>query len=122
MSASVLVVDDDRAITVVLSQILASEGFSVETAFDGRAALEKLAARRFDVVITDVRMPGLDGPGLYKALAERWPEMTARVIFISGDAYGGDPRLALAGASVPMLHKPFDIGDLRRAVQDALAR
>jgi CheY-like chemotaxis protein len=122
MSGSVLVVDDDRAITIVLSQILTADGLLVETAGDGLAALDKLSARRYDVVVTDVRMPKLDGPGLYRVVTTRWPDLARRVIFITGDALGADTSRFLAEVHAPTLHKPFDIGELRRAVQDALSR
>lgn len=120
MSSRVLIVDDDRAITIVLSQILAADGLDVETAPDGLVALDKLALRRYDLVVTDVRMPRLDGPGLYRALARRWPELARRVIFITGDALAAETSRFLADVRAPMLLKPFDLGDLRRAVRDAL--
>ena len=122
MSGSILIVDDDRAITLVLAQILSADGLDVETAGDGLAALDKLQARSYDVVVTDVRMPRLDGPGLYRVLAQRHPALTRRVIFITGDGLAVETRHFLDQVDAPTLHKPFDIAELRRVVRDALTR
>ncbi|MGH7389941.1 MAG: response regulator [Candidatus Rokuibacteriota bacterium] len=117
-----LVVDDDRAITLVLAQILTADGLEVETAFDGLAALDKVATRPFDVIVSDLRMPRLDGLGLYQALVERNPSMAKRVIFMTGDVIDREARVLLESGSVPMLAKPFDINELRRAVKANLTR
>jgi len=121
MTGRVLVVDDDRAITLVLAQILAADGLEVETAFDGLAALDKLERGAFDVVVSDLRMPKLDGLGLYHALAERHPTLARRVIFMTGDVLDRDARTVLERGGLPMLVKPFDIGELRRVVRASLA-
>lgn len=121
MSGRVLVVDDDRSITLVLAQILLADGHEVDTAFDGLAALEKVAANRFDLILSDLRMPRLDGLGLYHALADRDPAMARRLIFMSGDVLDGDARILVEGSGVPILIKPFDIGELRRVVRASLA-
>lgn len=121
MSGRVLVVDDDRAITLVLAQILVADGHEVDTAFDGLAALEKVAANRFDLILSDLRMPRLDGLGLYHALTDRDPALARRLIFMSGDVLDGDARTLVEGSRVPVLMKPFDIGELRRIVRASLA-
>ncbi len=122
MTGRVLVVDDDRAITLVLAQILAADGLEVDTAFDGLAALDKVAAKPFDLVVSDLRMPRLDGLGLYHALAQRHPALAQHVIFMTGDALDREARVVLEGGGVPMLVKPFDIAELRRIVRARLAR
>ena len=60
----ILIVDDDEVIRMLMRQFLESEGYSVVEAEDGRAALEKLAEQSFDLVILDIAMPGIDGPGV----------------------------------------------------------
>ena len=122
MTGRVLVVDDDRAITLVLAQILAADGLEVDTAFDGLAALDKVAAKPFDLVVSDLRMPRLDGLGLYQALAQRHPTLAQHVIFMTGDVLDREARVVLEGGDVPMLVKPFDLGELRRVVRARLAR
>ena len=73
--ASILLVDDEPEILATLAEILTYAGHRVETAADGAAALERLDSRSFDVIVSDVRMPGLDGPGLY---AEIEPPISRR--------------------------------------------
>jgi DNA-binding response OmpR family regulator len=119
-TAAILVVDDDNRITRTLAELLAAEGHTVDTAQDGLTALAKLDVRPFDVVITDVRMPRLDGPGLYRELARRAPALQRRIIFITGEAPTSDTRRFLAGSGAPILSKPFDIADLARAVDTVL--
>ncbi len=117
----VLVVDDDRAITLVLAQILKADGHDVDTAFDGLAALEKIAGRSFDLILSDLRMPRLDGLGLYHALVDRDPLMARRLVFMSGDVLDREARNLIDCSGVPVLMKPFDISELRRVVRASLA-
>jgi DNA-binding NtrC family response regulator len=121
-ASSILIVDDDRRLADMLAKILAAEGHRVDTADNGRAALSQLARRDYDVVITDVRMPELDGPGLYREMEQRWPALLSRVIFITGDSLNPDTQSFLARVGAPALHKPFDLDDIHRIVREALER
>jgi two-component system NtrC family sensor kinase len=64
----------------------------VVTASSGREALERLASERYDVILTDIRMPDLDGRALYQQIEQRWPERAERVVFVTGDT--SPPRCA----------------------------
>ena len=55
------------------------------TASSGREALERIASERYDVILTDIRMPDLDGRALYQEIERRWPERAGRVVFVTGD-------------------------------------
>ena len=79
---------------------------------DGGAALERLESRSFDVIVSDVRMPGLDGPGLY-ALRER-------IVFLTGDIMGMETRQFLERTGAVSLGKPFLIAKVTQAIQQAL--
>lgn len=121
-AARILVVDDERIIAQTLADILSHDGHRVSVAHDGRAALDSLAAGEFDLVLTDVRMPRLDGFGLHRELVERYPHLSRRVVFITGDALTTDQQRVLERAGAPLLRKPFDIGDLCATVRQTLAR
>jgi two-component system NtrC family sensor kinase len=121
-AGAVLVVDDDRRITQMLSVVLEGEGYLVQTASDGEEALGRLAGASFDAVVTDVRMPRMDGPGFYRALSARHPAMQRRVIFITGDDMNPDTRKFLATVSAPALHKPFDMDEFLNLVHLAVER
>jgi YesN/AraC family two-component response regulator len=73
VKGTVLVVDDERSIQVGLRGLLAKEGHEVATAGSGEEALRLLDSEPFDLVLTDLRMPGLDGMGLLKKVQERHP-------------------------------------------------
>jgi len=118
-SARILLVDDDDATRETAKMILELLGFDVLTATGGPEALQ--IARhvdRIDLLLTDVRMPGMNGVELAKHLSARFPETP--VLFISGYASS-----ALEEDHIPsgagFLPKPFSIGDLESSVRGALA-
>src|SRR5438045_2048642 len=85
---TVLVVDDEASIRHVLSLVLTEHGYDVRAVADGQEALRELSARPYDVVISDVRMPKVDGMALLKTAVERWPELT----FLVMSAYGSQDQ------------------------------
>ena len=118
--AQILVVDDDALVASAMAAALAAEGHEVDVAEDGVAALARISARRYDVVLTDVRMPRLDGPGLYKELGRIRPELTSRVIFVTGDTLSPATRRFLETVGAPSVRKPFEPRQLRAAVRSLL--
>jgi CheY-like chemotaxis protein len=92
-----LVVDDDAAVRAVVADALAPDGHAVDLAQDGVDALYLLKRRTYDVIVSDLRMPMLDGPGLYRALQQRYAAVLPRVIFVTGEC----GRRALHGVSRP---------------------
>ena len=113
----VLVVDDDDNLREALSAILSQRDRAVDTARDGIEALALLNQNHYDVILSDLRMPGLDGPALYEAIrAMRHPTTVPRVIFMTGNAGGRDYAAFLRGTTEPMLEKPFDLDVVRHLV------
>ena len=78
----VLVVDDEEVVRLGYRRVLSGDGFTVMAAGDGREALELMADKRFDVVLLDLRMPGMDGLAVLRAIKEQWPE--SEVVVITG--------------------------------------
>ncbi len=78
----VLVVDDEEVVRLGYRRVLSGDGFTVMAAEDGAEALSLMAGRRFDVVLLDLRMPGMDGLALLRAIKERWPE--CEVVVVTG--------------------------------------
>jgi len=115
--ARILLVEDDRNLRRVLGAMLAREGYEVEEAPDGAAALERLAARPPDVLLTDIRMPRLDGLELMRRCRERHPELP--VVLVT--AYGtiGDAVEAIRAGAFDYITKPFDEAELLRVVGNA---
>ena len=110
-------VDDDAAFASVVEDALATEGYQVTTATSGLAALDLVRDRRFDLILIDVRMPELDGPGFFRELQSRDPEQASRVMFMTGAAVGPDTAEFLFSLRAPYLRKPLPIDELRAAVK-----
>ena len=120
-SLRVLVVEDDVPIGRMLASILADEGFVVDLASDGLTALGKIEAREYDLILTDLRMPELDGVGLYRELERRQPEMLRRVIVITGTSGHPEYESFLEETQVPYLEKPFSLQALQAITRRVLA-
>jgi len=123
MSKTALVVDDSPTMRQMVAFTLTNAGFKVVEAEDGKDAVNKVAAGpKMDIVVTDLNMPEIDGPALYKQVLTRWPVAAPRALFVSGDAdlgpYHDDPMLR----DMPVLFKPFTLSDLFSALHRALAR
>ena len=118
--AHVLVVDDEPEIAEALRELLAAEGHSSDIAENGAAALQRLAARRYDAVISDLRMPVLDGAGLYGEIERRHPNLLPRIAFITGDSLSIGIQKFLARTNVICLEKPFGRDELRRLLAGLL--
>jgi len=116
----VLVLDDEPAVTRLLEQFLSLDGHQVTTVCDAVAAREMLERDRHDLIICDIRMPGLDGPGLYREVTRRWPAARPRFIFMTGDVLGAETRRFLEETGAPCLSKPFVLDDVRRIVHLAV--
>ncbi|HEY9067575.1 MAG TPA: ATP-binding protein [Burkholderiaceae bacterium] len=117
---SILVVDDESEIRETLARILAGR-HSVVTVGSGHEALERLATQDYDAILTDLRMPGLDGRALYQEIARRWPHRAARVVFVTGDTLSVASNEFVVESGRPVIHKPFLPGDVRHVVEELLA-
>jgi signal transduction histidine kinase/sensor domain CHASE-containing protein/ActR/RegA family two-component response regulator len=117
---AILVVDDEPGITSALAYLLSRDGYVVDTASNGRLALEKLDKRAYDLILCDLRMPELDGPGLYREVEQHCPPLLQRIVFLTGDTLSSETRIFLDSADMPYLSKPFRAADVRRVVQQRL--
>ena len=113
MPKRILVVDDDPSVRNALSQSLSS-GFDVRTAASAEQALSSLASTNPDVILTDVRMPGMDGLALLRLLRERLPSVD--VVLMS--AFDDMPTVvaAMREGAVDFMAKPLDLHDIRRVL------
>jgi CheY-like chemotaxis protein len=117
---TVLVVEDRREVAILLTRILEAEGHQVDTASDGEAAVEMLERREYDLIISDLKMPGMSGEQLYSRLQKAHPPLAKRVLFITGDIANADTRAFLEKIDKPYLSKPFFMDDVIAAVQRVL--
>lgn len=117
---SALVVDDEPEVGAVLAEILRADGMLVDTASDGAGAQAMLAGREVDLIVTDLRMPGVDGMALHRWLVETRPELAGRVVFVTGDRISTAIDIALRETGRPVLAKPFTPADVRRVVREVV--
>jgi CheY-like chemotaxis protein len=119
-SSAILIVEDDPAVAKALSRLLRRDGHTVDTAANGRLALAQLHERPYDLILSDLRMPELDGPDLYRALEQHAPHLCRRFIALTGDSLSAEVQAFLAQSSVPRLLKPFTAAAVRQAIAQAL--
>lgn len=115
----ILLVDDNELIREMAADVLSDQGYDVAQASDAAEALAHLrAAQRFDLLLSDVRMPGMSGRELAAVALDLWPDMT--VIFMTGYADESLRTPGFLGERMKLLRKPFSLADLTRTVDDAL--
>ena len=114
----ILIVDDEAEIREALAEILTGARHRVVTASSGREALERMAAEHYDVILTDMRMPDLDGRALYQEIERRWPGRAGRVVFVTGDTLASALREFVSESGRPVIEKPFLPSEVRRIVAE----
>jgi CheY-like chemotaxis protein len=114
-----LLVEDERVVGDLLAEFLTLEGYEVDRAMNGREALELVRRRPYAVIVSDVRMPDVDGAALYYELRAASPELTRRMVFVTGDM-GPETRRFLDETCLRYLEKPFTIGDFQTLVRGVL--
>ncbi len=120
-SARVLVLDDEQLIAELLSEMLSVLGHQPVVCLSPLAALEMLQTRRFDLVISDFRMPGMNGAEFHQTLANMNPALARRVIFLTGDMVNEETQRYLASTGNPRLEKPFQLARLEAVIAEVLA-
>jgi CheY-like chemotaxis protein len=117
----VLVVEDEIRVAQMIAEVLEAEGYEVDTAANGLLALEKIQEHDYDLILSDLRMPELDGLGLYRELERRKPTLLSRFLFVSGTMDLPEYRRFLAETAVAVLAKPFALVDLQRVTRQMLS-
>jgi CheY-like chemotaxis protein len=115
-----LVIEDEQALGDAVADALKDEGFLVDRASDGQQALSHLAVRVYDVVICDLKMPQLDGMSFFRRVSAERPQLTKRIIFVTGDVAGTETERFLEEAGCRWLPKPFRLKDLVRVAKETL--
>lgn len=118
----ILVVEDEPTVAQLIVDVLREEGHQAEMVMDSQEGLNRLARARYDVVICDLRMPRLDGPAFYEALARTGSPMQHRIIFVTGDTLAPRTLEFLEPHGLPYLAKPFLVEELKLAVNRMFER
>ena len=118
MKQSILVVDDDSVMREMVTDLLHAQGYDVENAESGEAALEKVEDHEYACVLTDLQMPGMDGLHLLGALRERYPETPAVMMTGFGSIETAVEAMALGARD--FVTKPFDADRLQLTIERVL--
>jgi CheY-like chemotaxis protein len=109
-----LVIDDEPDVGELIAEILKREGFHVDISVTGADALERLSGDPYDIILSDLRMPGFNGRDLYQQLHDDKPDLLDRLGFITGDTVSPKARNFLKATGRPFLEKPISPKDVRR--------
>ncbi len=119
--ARVLIADDEESMRTLVARAIAMDGHDTVTAQDGAEALDILTqeAGAFDLLLTDIQMPIMDGIALALSAARDFPKLT--ILLMTGFAHQRERASNLSAIAHDVITKPFSVADIRTAVADALA-
>jgi PAS domain S-box-containing protein len=117
---SVLVVEDEESLRMMIREVLEQDGYRVQQCEGGQQAIEMMKTKRFDAIITDLKMPGIGGKELYTFVQKYYPVLAPRVLFITGDVLGKDTQAFLKITGNVYLEKPFEIEVLLARLSEVL--
>ena len=118
----VLVVDDEARLLETMVEQLQLMGYSAVGYPGATEAMDAILNRDFDIVITDIRMPGVDGPTFYGEVCAQKPELKDRFIFVTGDSLNEHASHFIKNNNAPCVYKPFKMEDLDTAIREIINR
>ena len=121
-SVRVLIVDDEACISDLLSEMLRLLGYIPTQCFSPVVALRLLNEGDFDVILSDFRMPQMNGDEFYHKAVSRRPDVASRFVFLTGDTMNEDTQLFLKEHARPHLSKPFDLENVVDVITDVLSQ
>jgi CheY-like chemotaxis protein len=113
-----MIVDDEPELADSIARFLEREGFRCTVVNSGREAIERAGTGDFDVILSDLRMPDVDGPALLKWLSANRPTMASRLGFVTGDTLGPAAVRFLDQAGRPFIEKPFSRQSIRKLLRE----
>lgn len=119
-SVSILIVDDEEMMRNLLSKILSREGYRISSAEDGQTALETMGQEKIDIVISDMKMPRMNGFELLKVIKQEYPEVGVIIMTAYGDTYTVKDALLLGADEY--ITKPFKSYEISLVVERAYWR
>ena len=122
MTASILTVDDSASLRMAIRIALTGAGYAVTEAADGVEGLSKATATRFDLIVTDLNMPNMDGLEMIRALRQQPAQAGVPIIFLTTESDDAMKAQAKAAGATGWLVKPFQAEQLIRVSQKVLAR
>ncbi len=106
---------------MMLSEMARLLGYAVTTVYEPKAALRMIEEGSFDVVLSDFRMPEMNGEEFFRAAVSLRPELARRIIFLSGDVMSEETQEFFLISGAPWIQKPFRMGQVQATIQKVLA-
>ena len=122
-TAPILLIEDEPSVIAFLRAALERKGYSVVDAASGAEGLKRLASGRYAGVISDIRMPGaVNGADVHAWIQKNRPELSSKIILISGDTANSETQALLARSGTPCIEKPFRVHQLMSAVEKTFGK
>lgn len=121
-NARVLIVDDEPCISELLFEMLQMLGYSPTKCFAPQAALEILDRQDFDVILSDFRMPQMNGDAFFRRAVAKNADLRSRFVFLTGDTVSEETQRFLMEQGSRHLCKPFDISSVEQVISEILAQ
>lgn len=118
---AILVIDDEQSIALLLGELLENK-YEVARMSNGVEALEAMAGREFDLIISDIKMPGMDGMEFFKWIETNKPSYKGKIVFTTGVVFDPKVQAFLQRANAPYLTKPFKVAKLLETVETVLGK
>lgn len=116
----ILLVDDEIELAQTLADLLEPDGHDITLAANGAIALDKLHKGSFDLMISDLRMPVMDGPELYEEISKTMPSFLKWIIYVTGDTLSPHIQSFLGQNRTPVIEKPYRLADVKQTISKLL--
>ena len=120
--ARILVVDDEQYLLDMLKRTLEDEGHEVDCATDGNSALALLIEHKPDLVLLDIKLPGMSGIDIYEHIQRSIKSLARKVIFITGDVMNRDTATFLSRTRASYITKPLDTEQLKKDIDRIISQ
>jgi len=117
---TVMVVEDEESLRNMIAEVLERDGYRVQQCDGGQQAIEMMKLKRFDAIVTDLKMPGIGGKELYTFVQKYYPELAPRVLFITGDVLSKETQTFFKITGNTYIEKPFEIEVLLDRINEVL--
>jgi len=111
-----LVIDDNDSLRYMFQSFLENMGFTTDEAENGSVAFEKLQDSDYDVIVSDMDMPVVNGMEFYQLVSSFRPQMLNRIVFSTGNGFNGEYKKFFETISCPVLYKPFSLTELESTI------
>jgi DNA-binding NtrC family response regulator len=112
-----LIIEDEPGFLRLLHAVLERMGIESDGAINGPSAFQMLQKRDYDIIISDVDMPDVNGIAVYKYIDKYFPHLINRIVFATGNTFNENYRNFFQSVQCPVLFKPFELDELRSAVR-----